>query len=237
MKILLRLFFVLALSISAHAQLAEGIAVDPNTYSPNHTINKAAPLVLDKNTGALIVSGGSGGSGGAVTIADGANQTLGAKADASASSDSGTFSLVSLFKRLLAKIPTVGQTTKSGSLPVTLASDQGALTVTVASPSVVSSTALEASHVIKSSSGKLIALIGYNGKSSAQFIQIHNATSLPAESSIPLVTFKVPGDSNFSFDLTLYGLPLSTGIVVCNSSTAETKTIGSADCFFTATFN
>lgn len=43
----------------------------------------------------------SGGGGGAVTIADGADVTLGATADAAASSDTGTFSLIALTKRLL----------------------------------------------------------------------------------------------------------------------------------------
>lgn len=66
------------------------------------------------------------------------NTNLGAKADAAASTDTGTFSLIALFKRslqdwttYLGRFPAaLGQTTKSGSLPVTLASDQGNLTVT-----------------------------------------------------------------------------------------------------------
>lgn len=40
----------------------------------------------------------------AVTEADGANAALGAKADASATTDGGTFSLISLFKRMLSKM-------------------------------------------------------------------------------------------------------------------------------------
>jgi hypothetical protein len=46
----------------------------------------------------------SGGGGGAMTIADGADTALGAKADAVASSDTGTASLIALIKRLLEKI-------------------------------------------------------------------------------------------------------------------------------------
>ena len=56
---------------------------------------------------------------------------LGAQADAAATSDTGTFSLISLFKRalqnwtsLLSRIPTLGQKTSANSYPVVIASDQ-----------------------------------------------------------------------------------------------------------------
>lgn len=48
---------------------------------------------------------------------------LGAKADASASSDSGTFSLIALMKRLLGKVPAQGSAAGSASLPVVLPLD------------------------------------------------------------------------------------------------------------------
>lgn len=46
-------------------------------------------------------------AGGAATIADGADAAQGAKADAAAATDTGTFSLVALFKRLLQGITTL----------------------------------------------------------------------------------------------------------------------------------
>ena len=56
---------------------------------------------------------------------------LGAKADAAASSDTGTFSLIALFKRLFSKIPAaLGAQTSANSLSVVMASDQAAYPVT-----------------------------------------------------------------------------------------------------------
>lgn len=99
---------------------------------------------------------------------------------------------------------------------------------------LVASVAYEASHVLLAGAGVLISLVGYNSKASAQFIQVHNSATLPADTAIPTHTFTVPATSNFSLDVPVTGTPFSTGIVVSNSSTGPTKTIGSADCWFSA---
>ena len=78
---------------------------------------------------------------------------------------------------------------------------------------------------------RVLSLFGYNSGAD-QFIQIHNSASLPAEGSVPVVVFKAGASLNFSLSQELVGVePLATGLVICNSSTAPTKTIGSADCW------
>jgi hypothetical protein len=97
----------------------EQIIVRANGYTSG-----TATVTLNATDGKL--PSATGGS--AVSIADGSDATFGAKADAAAGSDAGTFTFMSLFKRLLQKFTTqfpaaLGGTTAANSLAVTLASD------------------------------------------------------------------------------------------------------------------
>lgn len=97
------------------------------------------PLLVNAD-GSLVVSGGVGGGSGATggltntelraaAVAISAVD-IGAQADAAATTDTGTFSLIALVKRLLGKLPaSLGIKTSAASLPVVLASDQATLSV------------------------------------------------------------------------------------------------------------
>lgn len=98
------------------------------------------------------------------------------------------------------------------------------------------SVAYEASRVVKVGNGILFGLSGYNSLASAQFIQLHDAAALPADAQVPVEVITVPASSNFNLDFGVHGKAFGNGIVVCNSTTGPTKTIGAANCFFSPRF-
>ena len=104
-------------------------------------------------------------------------------------------------------------------------------------PLNVSTKALAASLVIKPVAGKLYGVSVLNTKGSAQFIQLFDAAALPTDGQVPVAVFTVPtGPTNLGLYFGSVGRAFEQGIVICNSSTSATKTIGSADCWFDAQF-
>lgn len=99
-------------------------------------------------------------------------------------------------------------------------------------PTNSTSTALEASRVGKASPGTLFGLSGFNNKASAQYIQIFDSATVPADAAVPVQVQQVPALSPYSFDFGTYGRGFAAGIAASNSSTLATKTLGSADCWF-----
>lgn len=98
------------------------------------------------------------------------------------------------------------------------------------------SVAASASEIVKAEAGTIFSITGYSARTTAQFIQLHNAAALPIDTAIPAVVFKAQALSNFYYDFEELGRFCLNGIVVCNSSSISTKTIGSADCWFNCQF-
>ena len=100
-------------------------------------------------------------------------------------------------------------------------------------PFNVSSPKLEASRVIAAGRARLVGITVYSSNVASQFIQLHDASTLPADTAVPVWVQVVAATGNLGF-LWIPGRVFEAGIVICNSSTAPTKTIGAADCFFDA---
>lgn len=103
-------------------------------------------------------------------------------------------------------------------------------------PDSNSSNVYENARQIKSGPGVLFGLSVYNSNAATQFIQLHDAATIPADGAVPVFFFPVATASAFLASWSPPGRWFRTGIVVCNSSTGPTKTVGSADCFFDAQF-
>ena len=102
-------------------------------------------------------------------------------------------------------------------------------------PLNIHSNAYEASRVVKTGTGILYGFTVYSSKVSAQFIQVFDASTLPADGAIPGPFFTVSAASNLGVNW-LPGRTFQNGCVIVNSSTGPTKTIGSADCWFDAQY-
>jgi hypothetical protein len=109
-----------------------------------------------------------------------------------------------------------------------------ATSVRPAAPSNINTTAYAASLVVKSAAGTCYEVRGHNS-GDAQFVQVHDASSLPADTAVPEDIIYVAANTSFSITYP-EGKAFATGIVVCNSSTGPTKTIGGADLWISAEY-
>lgn len=98
-----------------------------------------------------------------------------------------------------------------------------------------SSIARSASIVVKSGPGRLYGFTIYSNRGSSQFILVFDTTTLPADGAIPACVFPVAATASLPVQWVPWRTFL-TGCVICNSSTDNTKTIGSADCWFDVQF-
>lgn len=98
-----------------------------------------------------------------------------------------------------------------------------------------SSIAYAASLVVKTGTGILYGFTVFSSRASAQWIQVFDARDVPADGAVPAWIGTVATVSNLGVNW-LPGRTFQAGIVICNSSTGPTKTIGSADCWFDAQY-
>lgn len=103
--------------------------------------------------------------------------------------------------------------------------------------SVVHTSAPAASQVIKASAGTLHSIVGYVVSGEDGWIQVHDATSSPADAAVPEIAFFVGAASaHIPVNIPLPGHVCATGITLVWSTTGPTKTIGSAKMMVAAHF-
>jgi hypothetical protein len=206
------------------------------TASPSYTTAQSSPLSLD-TTGALRVNVTAGGAGGgAVTVADGADVTQGANADAAATAGStGTVSAkLRLVTSQLGTIATnTGSAIPAGSAIIGKVSiDQTTPGTTNAVQTIAGTTGgssttgnIAANNttavVVKASAGTLYGVQMYGIGSAPAYLKIYNATSATCGSGTPVKRLMIPAastaangaGSNISFgDI---GIAFGTGITYC----------------------
>lgn len=164
------------------------------------------------------------------TLIGAVNETASASDTASSGLNGRLQRIAQRITSLIALLPaSLGPKTGAASLSVTLATDSASSNATT--------TAYAASIFAKASAGTLWGLSGYNSRASGQWIQVHDAASLPSEGAAPKVLIYVAAQSSFAIDFGVRGRAFGTGIVICNSSTGPTKTLGAADCWFDAQYS
>lgn len=100
-----------------------------------------------------------------------------------------------------------------------------------------SSTALADDKIVKASAGTLYGFQGYVDSGAADgFVQVHNTTTQPADTAVPVESFPVAAGAGFSLDFGRHGRYCSTGITIVFSSTGPTLTAGGAFMFVGAQY-
>ena len=105
------------------------------------------------------------------------------------------------------------------------------------------SAAAEASAVVSAAPARVSKIVIFNDNVGAQYVQLFDSVTVPADTAVPDLCVIIPADSTFVLEMPrtlerrqvggLDRFPLfETGVAISNSSTAATKTIGTTDCLF-----
>lgn len=98
------------------------------------------------------------------------------------------------------------------------------------------SVALEASHFVSAGACRVFGFTVTSTKASGQFVQVFDASTLPADGAIPLLSIDIPTATAKGLDFGMSGRWFYRGVWLCNSTTQGSKTIGAADCLFDAQY-
>ena len=92
--------------------------------------------------------------------------------------------------------------------------------------------------LVKTSAGRLLTgLVQHNGGGDL-FLQMHDSSTIPADGAVPIISMRCGHQILSGFDFGASGLPVQFGIVLCISTTPNSKTTApvAATALFTATY-
>jgi hypothetical protein len=180
---------------------------------------------------------------------DAAVTALGAQADSAATTDTGTFSLIALFKRAMGYWSTIATAAADTTTPSPVKIDQTTDGTTnrvnavpgstahalIPAPStyrLLSAAATTNGASIKGSAGTVKGIQGFNAKASAVYLKLYNkATSPTVGTDTPVKTLYLPASAAFAFDFGT-GVAFATGIGIALTGAgadADTTALASGD--------
>lgn len=150
---------------------------------------------------------------------------LGATADASASTDTGAFSLIALIKRLLAKFTSqlpasLGQKAMAASMAVVVANDQTAVPISAASLPLPTGAASETT--LAAASAKLPATLGQKVMANALAVSIASDQSAVTTSNQNNAAFATVANYSVTTTAAAVGGSLACRSVIVKAATANT---------------
>jgi hypothetical protein len=87
---------------------------------------------------------------------------------------------------------------------------------------------LSSSYLVCQGGSTLLGLVVYNSDASTTYVQVFDASSLPAEGDVPYMVWALPTLSTLSLSWMPQGRRFDRGCWIVNSSTDTTKTLGGA---------
>lgn len=98
------------------------------------------------------------------------------------------------------------------------------------------SVGLESSRIVKSGPGILFGFSVLSTNIAAQFILLFDAATLPSNGALPVFPFNIGAAGEKDVSYIFPGRFFQRGIVIANSTTAASLTLGAADCWFDAQY-
>ena len=90
--------------------------------------------------------------------------------------------------------------------------------------------------VVSGGEGRLYGFTVSSTRASGQFVQVFDAQTLPTDGAVPILSIDIATVTAKGVDFGPMGRWFYRGIILCNSTTQGTKTIGAADCLFDAQY-